>query len=481
MTEHNLAWKIAEVAADPVAIPAETHAMVINRIIDNAAISAASVGRHLVAVARAQARAHRNTPGAALFGIEGSFSPEWAAFANGVAVHDLEFHDAFFAGHHAHPGGNIPALVAVAQQTGLRGPDLIRGIATAYEVQISLARGMAVHNTTIDHGAHLGPSLAAGLGTMLQLPPETIYAAIGHAAHLTAVPRRSSGPSHSGWQFHTSAYTGKLAIEAVDRAMRGDVSPTPIGEAENGVDDWLHTGFQHIDNVVLPDVGEPKRAIVDSYPREHSAGYFGQAPIDLARRMRERISHVSEIESIVLHTSHHTHVLMGTGSGDPQKFNPDAPRNALSNSVMYLFAVALQDGAWHHERSYAPERAHRPATIELWHKISTAEGSGHQSADPAEAAFGIRAEITMRSGEVIVDELALADAHPEGAHPFGRKDYVAKFTELADGVIDRREQQRFLDVVTCLSDLKRGALGMLNPLVDKRILDEAPTTYGIYR
>ena len=87
----------------------------------------------------------------------------------------------------------------------------------------------------------------------------------------------------------------------------------------------------------------------------------------------------------------------------------------------------------------------------------------------------------MRSGEVIVDELAVADAHPAGARPFQREDYVAKFTELAEGVIDRREQQRFLDVVSCLSHLKRGSLGMLNPLVDSSILDGAPSTYGIFR
>lgn len=474
MTELDLAWKIAEVAADPVAIPAETHAMVINRLIDNAAVSAVSVGRRPVAIARAQARAHRNTPGAAIFGIDGTFSPEWAAFTNGVAVHDLEFHDAFVADYHAHPGSAITALVAVAQHTGLRGADLIRGIATAYEVQISLARGMSAHHRSFDHHAHLGVAVAAGLGTLLRLPVQTIHAAIGHAAHLTALPCRSADQPYVGWQLHTPAHTGKLAIEAVDRAMRGSSSTVPTDGARDGLD----AAFWQAGHVSLPEVGESKRAIVDSYPRQHAASYFGQAPIDLALRMRDRISDVTEVESIVLHTSHHAHLAIGTGSGDARKFASDAPRNVLSHSVMYLFAVALQDGVWHHERSYAPERAHRADTIELWQKTSTAEVP---SVESAETPFGVRAEVTMRGGEVIVDELTVADAHPAGAHPFERKDYVAKFTELADGVIDWREQQRFLDVVTCLRDLKRGSLGLLNPLVDSRIPDEAPTTYGIFR
>ncbi|HYB81637.1 MAG TPA: MmgE/PrpD family protein, partial [Mycobacterium sp.] len=55
--EH-LAAKIAEVAADPVAVEPETSEMLANRIIDNAAVSAAAVLRRPVTVARQQALAH---------------------------------------------------------------------------------------------------------------------------------------------------------------------------------------------------------------------------------------------------------------------------------------------------------------------------------------------------------------------------------------------------------------------------------------
>lgn len=475
-----LAYKIAEVAADPVPVPTECEAMVINRMIDNAAVSAASVLRRPVATARQQAVSHPatpGTPGASVFGVDGSYPAEWAAWANGVAVRELDFHDTFLAAEYSHPGDNIPPLVAVAQQLGVRGADLIRGLATAYEIQIDLARGICLHEHKIDHVAHLGPSVAAGLGTMLRLEPETIYQAVGQALHLTTATRQSRKGSISSWKAFAPAHAAKVAIEAVDRAMRGEGSPAPIYEGEDGVIAWLLSGPEHTYEVPLPAPGEPKRAILDSYTKEHSAEYQSQAPIDLARRLRERIGDLEQIASIVLHTSHHTHVVIGTGSGDPQKFDPDASRETLDHSLPYIFAVALQDGSWHHERSYAPERAHRADTIELWHKISTVEDSEwtrrYHSTDPAEKAVGARAEVTLKSGEVISDELAVADAHPLGARPFGREQYVAKFTELAEGVVDATERQRFLDTAQRVGELTGDELGALNVRVAPEVLAPA--------
>ncbi|MEB3031478.1 2-methylcitrate dehydratase PrpD [[Mycobacterium] nativiensis] len=483
--EH-LAWKIAEMAADPVAVPDDTAEMVINRIIDNAGVSAVSVLRRPVTVARRQALAHPVTNGAQVFGVPGGYSAEWAAWANGVAVRELDFHDTFLAAEYSHPGDNIPPLVAVAQQLGVSGADLIRGLACAYEVQIDLVKGICLHEHKIDHVAHLGPSVAAGIGTMLRLDPEVIYSAVGQALHLTTATRQSRKGLISSWKAYAPALAGKVGIEAVDRAMRGEGSPAPIWEGEDGVIAWLLSGPDHTYRVPLPGPGEAKRAILDSYTKEYSAEYQSQALIDLARRLRDRIGDLEQVATIVLHTSHHTHYVIGTGSGDPQKFDPDASRETLDHSVMYIFAVALQDGNWHHERSYAPERAHRPDTIALWHKISTVEDPEwtrrYHSTDPADKAFGARAEVTLASGEVITDELAIADAHPLGARPFARPQYTAKFAELADGVVEPAEQQRFLSVVEGLADLAGGQLGALNIVVNPLVLDKAPDTPdGIFR
>lgn len=475
--EH-LAWKIAEVATDAVEVPADTSEMIVNRIIDNAAVAAASVTRRPVANARAQALAHPYAPGSTVFGVGGTFSPEWAAWANGVAVRELDFHDTFLAAEYSHPGDNIPPILAVAQHTGRGGADLIRGLATGYEIQVDLVRSICLHEHKIDHVAHLGPSAAAGIGTLLGLDTETVYQAIGQALHTTTATRQSRKGEISSWKAYAPAFAGKVAVEAVDRAMRGEGAPSPIWEGEDGVIAWLLGGPNAEYAVPLPVPGEAKRAILDTYTKEHSAEYQSQAPIDLARRMRERIGDLDQIASIVLHTSHHTHVVIGTGSNDPQKFDPFASRETLDHSVMYIFAVALQDGTWHHERSYAPERAQRPDTIELWKKISTAEDPEwtrrYHSTDPDEKAFGARAEVTLKSGEVIVDELAIADAHPLGARPFSRDQYIAKFRTLAEGVVDPAEQDRFLDAAQRTPDLKAGELNQLTFTVSDAVLARSP-------
>ena len=483
--EDQLAWKIASVAADDVPLDDDVVEMIGNRIIDNASVAAASLARHPVASARAQAIAHPYARGATVFGFSSDkrVSPEWAAWANGVAVRELDFHDTFLAADYSHPGDNIPAILAVAQHCGLSGSDLARGIATGYEIQVDLVKGICLHEHKIDHIAHLGPSAAAGIGTALGLPAETIYQAVQQALHVTTTTRQSRKGEISSWKAFAPAFAGKMAIEAVDRVMRGEGAPSPAWEGEDGFIAWLLGGPQTQYVVPLPAKGQPKRAILDTYTKEHSAEYQSQALIDLARRMGPKIGDLSNVNNIVIHTSHHTHYVIGTGANDPQKMDPMASRETLDHSIMYIFAVALEDGGWHHERSYAPERAQRRETVALWHKITTVEDPAwtkrYHSSDPVEKAFGGRVVVTLKDGSVIEDELAIADAHPLGARPFKRPDYINKFRTLADGIVDVSEQDRFIAAVERLTSLKPDELDGLNfSVVPDRL--GVPAASGIF-
>jgi 2-methylcitrate dehydratase len=474
-----LAWKVAEVAADAVPVDQDVADMIGNRIIDNAAVAAASLKRRPVSSARTQALAHPCVPGATLFGFSkvDGVSPEWAAWANGVAVRELDYHDTFLAADYSHPGDNIPPLLAVAQHCGLSGADLVRGIATAYEIQVNLVKGICLHEHKIDHIAHLGPSAAAGIGAALRLPTYTIYQAVQQALHVTTTTRQSRKGEISSWKAYAPAFAGKMAVEAVDRAMRGEGAPSPAWEGEDGFIAWLLGGPNATYHVPLPERSEAKRAILETYTKEHSAEYQSQALIDLARKMAPKIGDLNRVRQIVIQTSHHTHHVIGTGANDPQKMDPKASRETLDHSIMYIFAVALEDRGWNHEASYTPERAGRPETVALWHKIRTVEDPEwtrrYHTHDPKEKAFGGRVVVTLDDDRVIEDEIALADAHPLGARPFGRGDYIAKFRMLADGVVAANEQSRFLDAVDSVGRLKCGELHRLTFVVGPQPLGKS--------
>ncbi|MBX3017815.1 MAG: MmgE/PrpD family protein [Bdellovibrionaceae bacterium] len=470
--EDQLAWKIAEIATDNAPIGEAVTDMVINRIIDNASVAVASLNRGPVASARAMAVAHPRQGGATVFGMPNSqrFSAEWAAWANGTAVRELDYHDTFLAADYSHPGDNIPPILAVAQQKGKNGAELLKGIVTGYEVHVNLVKAICLHMHKKDHIAHLCPASAAGIGTLLGLSTETVFQAVQQAVHVSFTTRQSRKGEISSWKAFAPAHSSKLAIEAVDRCMRGEGAPSPIYEGEDSVIAYMLDGKNGKYTVPMPEKGEPKLAILETYTKEHSAEYQSQALIDLAARMKSKIKNFDDIKDIVIHTSHHTHYVIGTGAGDPQKMDPQASRETLDHSIMYIFAVALEDGGWHHVKSYTRERATKPSTVALWHKISTVEDkqwtAWYHEQDPNKKRFGGRVEITMKDGTKLVDELGVANAHPAGAKPFVRADYVKKFQMLTEGLITPEESKRFLDLVQNLPNLTAAQVQELNVQMD---------------
>jgi len=484
--EDQLAWKIAEIASDKSRPGADAIDMIINRIIDNASVAIASFNRKPVVSARDMALAHTRKKGATIFGLNSKykFDCEWAAWANGTAVRELDYHDTFLAADYSHPGDNIPPILAVAQQTGANGEDLIRGILTGYEVQVNLVKGICLHEHKIDHIAHLGPSVAAGLGTLLKLKTEIIYQSVQQALHTTVSTRQSRKGEISSWKAFAPSHASKLAIEAVDRCMRGEGAPSPIYEGEDSVIAYVLSGKNAEYNVPLPDRNEEKKAILETYTKEHSAEYQSQALIDLARSLNKKIKDTSQISKIDIHTSHHTHYVIGTGANDPQKMDPSASRETLDHSIMYIFAVALEDGMWHHIKSYTPERAKRKSTVELWNKIETFEDEEwtkkYHEPNPINKCFGGKVIIYMKDGSKIIEERGVADAHPSGNRPFRRSNYIQKFNMLTDGIISQKESKRFLMLVQNLKKLKTQDINHLNLEVMSKFHKKRPRKITIF-
>ena len=466
--KNQLAWKIAEIANDNAKLNKDAIEMAINRIIDNTSVAIASLNRKSVVSSRQMALSHPKKNGATIFGVNSKlkFDCEWAAWSNGTAVRELDFHDNFLAADYSHPGDNIPPLLAVAQQKKKSGLDLLRGIITSYEVQVNLVKGICLHKHKVDHIAHLGPSVAAGIGSMLRLNAETIYQAVQQALHTTVTTRQSRKGEISSWKAYAPAHASKLAIEAVDRVMRGEGSPSPIYEGEDSVIARILDGKKALYKVPLPKKNEQKKAILETYTKEYSAEYQAQALIDIAKKLNKKIKNLREVKKIDIYTSHHTHYVIGTGANDPQKMDPNASRETLDHSIMYIFAVALEDANWHHVNSYKKSRANKKSTIKIWRSIKTHEDKRwtkkYHDPNPKNKSFGAKVVVTLNNGKKIIEQLDKADAHPYGSRPFVRKNYINKFLTLTKNILSKKESDRFLKTVQNLTKLKSGQLNKLN-------------------
>ena len=94
-------------------------------------------------------------------------------------------------------------------------------------------------------------------------------------------------------------------------------------------------------------------------------------------------------------------------------------------------------------------------------------------------SFGAKVIITMKNGKKYKEELDRADAHPYGARPFKRVNYINKFHTLTDKIISKKESERFLKDVQNCKNLKNGQLDKLNIVISKKFLKKNNRT-GIF-
>ena len=86
-----------------------------------------------------------------------------------------------------------------------------------------------------------------------------IYQGIQQALHTTITTRQSRKGSISSWKAFAPAHAGKLAIEAIDRVMRGEGAPSPIYEGEDSIIAQILDGKNAKYAVPLPNKGEQKK------------------------------------------------------------------------------------------------------------------------------------------------------------------------------------------------------------------------------
>ena len=284
--EDQLAWKIAMLAADKVPVEKDVAAMIVNRIIDNASVAIASVNRHAPMSARDMALGHprpRGAAGATVFGVPSGKTRQPGMGSVG------ERHRSARAGHARH----VPRRRLLASRR--QHPADPRGGADHGEIRPRpdtrhrhrlrdphrpRARDLRCTSTRSTTSPISVPAQAAGIGTLLDLKPEMIYQAVQQAVHVSVTTRQSRKGEISSWKAYAPAHAGKLAVEAVDRVMRGEGAPSPIYEGEDSVIAWVLDGPQAHYQVPLPAPGEAEAR----HPRQLHQGAQRRIPVAGADR-----------------------------------------------------------------------------------------------------------------------------------------------------------------------------------------------------
>jgi len=159
-----------------------------------------------------------------------------AALVNATAAHGEDYDDTFEGGP-VHAGAVIvPAVLAIAEQRGLSGHDVIRGLAVGVEIicRMSLVAPQATHRAGFHPTAVMGaPAAAAAVAAALQLPAEQTTHALGISASLSSGIIEYLADGSSTKRLHAGA-AAQSGIRAALLAEGGFTGPASVFEGEHG-------------------------------------------------------------------------------------------------------------------------------------------------------------------------------------------------------------------------------------------------------
>ena len=297
------------------------------------------------------------SPRASVWGFGFKTSPAYAAYANAVSMHVLDFEPMSNPPTHA-VSPTVPCALALAEALHADGKEIIAASAKGFEMQgriliaANLERGSLPFHTPGIVGL-LGSAVAAS--HLLHLDPSQLAHALGVAAS------RCSGISANTGSMVKCTHCGNAAaagLEAALLAQRGFTAHPGIFEAQKG---YVETFFpQHFDYDTLLAYGRPYRCVdpgmaIKFYPSKYPTQFAITAALDL----RPLVGDPAGISQVRVLTP------------EIEDADRPRPRSGLEGkfSFQYTVATALLDGKVGLD-SFTDELRFRRELVELLEKIS---------------------------------------------------------------------------------------------------------------
>ena len=380
----------AAYCAMPQGIPATVVTMCDAVLMDVAGLCvAARNSDYLQAALRATAE-----PGVcSVIGQADGFNVATATLCNGTGGHGEDYDDTFEGGP-VHAGVVIvPALLATAEQHGLAGAEMIRGIAVGCEImcRLCLVAPTRVHKAGFHPTAVFGAlGAAAGVATALRLDAAQWVNALGIAGSMASgiIEYLAEGAwtkrMHPGWVAHAGYRAARLAQE-------GFTGPRTLFDGEHG---FFHAfaNSDHCDFGAMLDGAGTEWLAADIAFKPYACGTMAHPYIDCARKLVAEGVAPGDVTSIECRTAEGiVHRLW-----EPLAAKQNPPNGyAAKFSIPYAIAVGmLRDGAGLAE--YEDAVVHDPAVRALAGKVRYVVDPG----DPYPRKFTGHVRVTLGTGEV---------------------------------------------------------------------------------
>lgn len=411
---------------DTDAVPEDLLDWAVGRCVDTVGVALACASYGLGAAASRVVMSEPTAGPASVWASGGMrVSAEEAGFANGMLAHGMDYDDTHSSAH-MHPGIVIvPTAIAVGEQVGASGREVLAATLIGYEVCARLGRLAA--GSFQNRGVH--PSSALGIFGAVAAAARLEgldHALAVHAAGLAGsmasglMEYLSDGSDtkqmHPGWAV-------KGAITAIKLARHGATGPATVLEGEFGV--YRAFADQAVDpSAALTGLGEEwvgTAVATKPYPACHCV----HAPVDALLALSQRLGigpdDVSRIRWITALVPHWYVKLVG----EPLEVK-QAPRTVYEArfSLPYTLARAVADGKLSLE-SFEADKLDDPVVRELAGRIDYEEREYAEY--PAAFPGGVRLELA--DGTIHEEHLH----HNVGSveNPMTPSDLDAKFTGAA--------------------------------------------------
>ncbi len=410
------------------------------RVIDSFGCALGAWHEEPCVIARKVASDFSAKNGGTIIGTTHQAPPDWAAFATGCCIRYFDYNDTYLSKEPAHPSDNIAAALAVGENVGANGRELITAIALAYEVQCRFCDAASIRAKGWDHPTYGAFSTALAAAKLMKLDAEKTRHAVNIAGVNCAAFRQARVGELSHWKGVAFANAARHGVYAALLARAGMTGPAPIFEGQMGFEKELGVSLGNVGEVFdkaqeAVEGKGPASMIMKTSIKYWPAEYHSQSAIEAAMFLRQEIGDPAKIQSVRIESHDASVDIIGS---EPEKWKPET-RETADHSLPYITAIALIDGEVT-EKQFQPKRFTDP---EIWKFLEnvTVDRNDELSSLYAKAVANI-VHVTLKDGKVLTKRVdyPLGNAY----NPVSDKQLEGKFNALVVPEIGEAAAQKIV-------------------------------------